>query len=145
MEAGEERAQGARSRDPEREGPRPAADPAQVAAICREHDDRPDALIEILHAIQTRFGFVPETAVPAIADSLNLTRADVHGVLTYYSDFRREPPGRHVLRLCRAEACQARGAERLAAHLTTMRDNYSFTLSYRSYVHEYNSKSTCHL
>jgi formate dehydrogenase subunit gamma len=63
------------------------------------------------------FGYVPEPAVPMVADALNLSRAEVHGVVTFYHDFRREPAGRHVLKLCRAESCQAMGSERLAAHL----------------------------
>ena len=63
----------------------------------------------ILHALQEAFGYVPEAAVPLIAEALNLSRAEVHGVVTFYHDFRGEPAGRHVLKLCRAEACQARG------------------------------------
>jgi formate dehydrogenase subunit gamma len=63
----------------------------------------------ILHAIQDAFGYVPEAAVPMVAHALNLSRAEVHGVVTFYHDFRREPAGTHVLKLCRAEACQAAG------------------------------------
>jgi len=66
-------------------------------------------LLPILHAVQHAFGFIPEFAVPAIATALNLSRAEVHGVVTFYQDFRDAPPGRHVLKLCRAEACQSRG------------------------------------
>ncbi len=73
------------------------------------------ATLPILHALQEVFGCVPEAAVPLIADVLNLSRAEVHGVVTFYHDFRRSPPGRHVLKLCRAEACQAMGGEALAA------------------------------
>jgi formate dehydrogenase subunit gamma len=69
----------------------------------------------ILHALQEAFGYVPEPAVPMIASALNLSRAEVHGVFTFYHDFRREPAGRHVLKLCRAEACQAAGGDALAA------------------------------
>jgi formate dehydrogenase subunit gamma len=74
-------------------------------------------LLPILHAIQQAFGCIPEAAEPLIAKALNLTRAEVHGVVTFYHDFRREPGGRHVLKLCRAEACQSMGAEALVAHV----------------------------
>ena len=70
----------------------------------------------MLHAIQAAYGFVPDAAIPVVALALNLSRAEVHGLVSFYHDFRREPAGRTVLRLCRAEACQARGAERVAAH-----------------------------
>jgi formate dehydrogenase subunit gamma len=69
----------------------------------------------ILHALQEAFGYVPEPAIPMIASALNLSRAEVHGVFTFYHDFRHEPAGRHVLKLCRAEACQAAGGDALAA------------------------------
>lgn len=65
----------------------------------------------ILQALQEAFGHVPEAAVPMVAETLNLSRAEVHGVVTFYHDFRREPAGRHVLKLCRAEACQAAGSD----------------------------------
>ena len=65
--------------------------------------------------MQAAFGYVPAQAVPVIADALNLTRAEVHGVVTFYHDFRDEPAGRHVLKLCRAEACQSVGGERAGA------------------------------
>ena len=68
----------------------------------------------MLHAIQDTLGFVPAQAVPVIATALNLSRAEVHGVVSFYHDFRSHSPGRHVLRLCRAEACQSMGAERIA-------------------------------
>ena len=69
----------------------------------------------ILHALQQEFGFVPEEVVSLVATALNLSRAEVHGIVSFYHDFRRAPPGRHVLRLCRAEACQSMGADALAA------------------------------
>lgn len=69
----------------------------------------------ILHALQEAFGHVPEAAVPMVAQALNLSRAEVHGVVTFYHDYRREPAGRHVLKLCRAEACQAAGGDAIAA------------------------------
>jgi formate dehydrogenase subunit gamma len=72
--------------------------------------------LPILHALQKTFGFIHEDAVPMVADALNLTRAEVHGVITFYHDFRREPPARHTLQLCRAEACQSKGADELAQH-----------------------------
>jgi formate dehydrogenase subunit gamma len=72
-------------------------------------------LLPILHALQAEFGYVDRAAEPLIAEALNLSRAEVHGVVSFYHDFRREPAGRHVLRLCRAEACQAAGGEALAA------------------------------
>ena len=91
-----------------------AADTArQIAA---EHGYKPDALIEILHQVQEALGCVPEETVPALADALNLSRAEVHGVVTFYHDFRREPAGRHVLKICRAEACQSMGSAALVAH-----------------------------
>ena len=69
----------------------------------------------ILHALQEAFGYVPQPAIPMVAEALNLSRAEVHGVFTFYHDFRHEPAGRHVLKLCRAEACQAAGGDALAA------------------------------
>ena len=68
--------------------------------------------LPILHAVQEALGYVPEAAIPAIAEALNVSRAEMHGVVTFYHDFRREPAGRHVLKLCRAEACQSAGARR---------------------------------
>src|SRR5262245_52496706 len=70
----------------------------------------------MLQALQDAFGYVPEPAVPMVADALNLSRAEVHGVFTFYHDLRHEPTGRRVLKMCRAEACQAAGCERLIAH-----------------------------
>ena len=78
--------------------------------------DREGPLLPILHALQEEFGYIDEAAEPLIADALNITRAEVHGVVTFYHDFRRQPAGRHVLKLCRAEACQAAGGDSLAAH-----------------------------
>jgi formate dehydrogenase subunit gamma len=71
----------------------------------------------MLHAIQDDLGFVPEAAVPSIAKALNLSRAEVHGVITFYHHFRSHAPGRHVIQVCRAEACQSMGAEALLARL----------------------------
>ena len=82
------------------------------------HGDLPGALLPVLHAIQEALGFVPPDATGVIAEGLNLSRADVHGVIGFYHDFRSARPGRHVVKLCRAEACQAMGAARLEAELT---------------------------
>ncbi len=79
------------------------------------HGDGP--LLPMLHALNREFGCVPPEAVPLIATALNLTRAHVHGVVSFYHDFRREPAGRHVLKVCRAEACQAARGDQLAARM----------------------------
>ncbi len=71
-------------------------------------------LMPTLHAVMDEFGYVPEEALPAIAKVFNLSRAEVHGVVSFYHDFRREPAGKHVLKLCRAEACQSMGCDALA-------------------------------
>ena len=78
--------------------------------------DQPGALLPIFHRIQERLGYVPQDALPEIARHLNLSRAEVHGVMTFYHDFRSEPAGRTVVKICRAEACQAMGANALIAH-----------------------------
>jgi formate dehydrogenase iron-sulfur subunit len=83
--------------------------------IILQHCDQDGPLLPILHALQEAFGSVPEPAVRMVAEKLNLSRAEVHGVVTFYHDFRRQPPGRHVVKLCRAEACQAAGGDALAA------------------------------
>ena len=89
---------------------------ARAAEIIAAHADREGATLVVLHDLQAAFGYIPADAIPMIALARNLTRAEVHGVVTFYHDFRRDPPGRHVLLLCRAEACQAVGADALAAH-----------------------------
>ena len=78
--------------------------------------NRPEALLEILHDLQNHAGHVSDEAVAVLAEALNLSRADVHGVVSFYHDFRRQAGGRHSLRICRAEACQALGCESLVAH-----------------------------
>src|SRR6202161_790201 len=90
-------------------------DETRGAEIIAEHDKPEGATLVILHALQEAFGYVPEAAIPMIASALNLSRAEVHGVFTFYHDFRHQPAGRHVLKLCRAEACQAAGGDALAA------------------------------
>ena len=77
-------------------------------------------LLPILHEIQAEFGYVPQECLPVIARELNLSRAEVHGVVSFYHDFRAHPSGRHVLKLCRAEACQSRGSEELAERLRAL-------------------------
>ena len=89
----------------------------RARAIIAAHAKLDGAMLPILHAIQAEFGCVPLEAEPLIADALNLSRAEVFGVISFYHDFRREPAGRHRLKLCRAEACQAMGAKALAERL----------------------------
>lgn len=89
---------------------------AQVQDILAAHNGMEGPLLPILHAVQAAFGYIPEVALPVIAKNLNISRAEVHGVMTFYHDFREAPAGRHVVKLCRAEACQAMGADRVAAH-----------------------------
>ncbi len=88
--------------------------PEVCEAVIAAHKRVEGATLPILHAIQAKFGHVPDEALPILAKALNLTRAEVYGIVTFYHDFRRHPPGRHVLRLCRAEACQSRGGDELA-------------------------------
>lgn len=93
-----------------------ASQTAQVHDILAAHAGLEGPLLPILHAVQAEFGHVPQDALPVIARALNLSRAEVHGVVSFYHDFREKPAGRHVVKICRAEACQAMGADRLAAH-----------------------------
>lgn len=90
-------------------------DETRGAEIIARHARLEGATLVILHALQEAFGYVPEPAIPMVASALNLSRAEVHGVFTFYHDFRHQPAGRHVLKLCRAEACQAAGGDALAA------------------------------
>lgn len=85
----------------------------QVREIVEKLSAREGALLPILHAVQQEFGHVPAVAIPVVADVLNQSIADVHGVMSFYHDFRKKPAGRHVIKICRAEACQATGAEAL--------------------------------
>ena len=87
-----------------------------VRRIVSDLKGRPGPLLEVLHAIQASLGYVPEGAVPLVAQGLNISRAEVHGVVTFYHYFRRTPPGKHVVSLCRAESCQALGGDDLAEH-----------------------------
>ncbi|MGH6981254.1 MAG: formate dehydrogenase subunit gamma [Stellaceae bacterium] len=89
---------------------------ARGAEIIANEAKQDGATLPILHALQRAFGYVPQEAVPMVAQTLNLSRAEVHGVVSFYHDFRHEPAGRHVVKLCRAEACQAMGADDLHKH-----------------------------
>jgi formate dehydrogenase subunit gamma len=88
-----------------------------VEAVVQEHAGQIGALMPVLHSIQERMGYIPAEAIPLIAMTLNLSRAEVHGVMHFYHDFRSEPAGDHVIQLCRAEACQAMGGRALEAHV----------------------------
>jgi formate dehydrogenase subunit gamma len=97
----------------------PSLDPRAsdtVTGIVARLTDTPGALLPILHAIQDALGHVPPAAVPIIADGLNLSRAEIHGVISFYHYFRDHPPGRHTIYLCRAEACQSMKQRTLEAH-----------------------------
>jgi formate dehydrogenase subunit gamma len=87
-----------------------------VRRIVADMKSRPGPLIEVLHAVQAALGYVPPDAVPILAEELNLSRAEVHGVVTFYHFFRETPPGRHTVSICRAEACQSMGADDLVDH-----------------------------
>ena len=92
----------------------PAVSEADISRIVAAHLDLEGPLLPMLHALQTAFGFVPAEAHKPITDALNITRAELHGVLSFYHDFRDAPAGRHVLKICRAEACQSMGGVELA-------------------------------
>src|ERR1700690_2752829 len=89
-------------------------DAKRGAEIIAEHTHLEGATLVILHALQEAFGYVPEPAIPMVASALNLSRAEVYGVFTFYHDFRDKPAGRHGRKLCRGEACQAAGGDALA-------------------------------
>jgi len=92
-------------------------DTAAIITSCIEqYREVPGGLLPLLHAVQDKLGFVPPDSVPSIAKALQLSRAEVHGVISFYHDFRDVPAGNHVLQICRAEACQALGARALEAH-----------------------------
>ena len=94
----------------------PGADEKRIETIVERHRHRAGPLIEILHEVQANFGCVPPGAVPVLARALNLSRAEVHGVVTFYHHFRTRPPGRQVLQICRAESCQAAGGRAIEQH-----------------------------
>ncbi|MQB45274.1 formate dehydrogenase subunit gamma [Rhizobium sp. ICMP 5592] len=87
---------------------------ARAGVIIEAMKSMEGPLLPILHGIQEEFGYVPQDTLPLIAKALNLSRAEVHGVMTFYHDYRDHPAGRHVLKLCRAEACQSMGGDQLA-------------------------------
>jgi len=88
--------------------------------IIAAHQHLDGAMLPILHALQHEFGYVDREAIPLIAEALNLSRAEVYGIVSFYHDFREAPPGQHVLKLCRAEACQSMGADALAERARDM-------------------------
>jgi formate dehydrogenase subunit gamma len=90
-----------------------------ASAIIASFEARPEMLVQILHGFMERFGWISETAARQLADELNLSRAEVHGTISYYHDFRTSPPGRHIVKICQAEACQAMGSRQLSAHAQT--------------------------
>ena len=91
-----------------------AAKPDMASVIASRYDNKPDALLEILHDLQQEVGHVPEASLPVLAKALNISRAEVHGVVSFYHEFRRKPAGRHVVKVCRAEACQSMKGNELA-------------------------------
>lgn len=90
---------------------------ARTAEIVEGLKSLEGPLLPILHEIQDDFGYVPRESLPVIAEALNLSNAEVHGVVSFYHDYRREPAGRHVLKLCQAEACQSMGSDAVAARV----------------------------
>ncbi len=97
---------------------RPAlnADQSQLLQpLLAQHKDQPGGLLPLLHAVQDAMGYIPSESVPEIAQAMNLSRAEVHGVITYYHHFRSSPPGKHVIQVCQAEACKACGGDALMA------------------------------
>jgi formate dehydrogenase subunit gamma len=94
-----------------------AWDPGRADELIRERENLPGALLPILHALQEEFGYVDEAAIPMMARALNISQADVHGTVSFYHDFRRSLAGRHVLKICRAEACQSMGCDAVIRHV----------------------------
>jgi len=91
-------------------------DAAIATEIINQFGAKPEMLVQVLHAFVQRYGFISEEAIKQIASELNLSRADVHGVVSFYHDFRTTPPGKHVVKICQAEACQAMGSRELTSH-----------------------------
>jgi formate dehydrogenase subunit gamma len=91
-------------------------DKAIATEIIQGFGAKPELLVQILHAFVERYSYISETAMRQIADELNISRADVHGVVSFYHDFRTAPPGRRVVKICQAEACQSMGSRALTAH-----------------------------
>src|SRR5687767_15650961 len=88
--------------------------PDVASVIASRYGNKPDALLEILHDLQHEVGHIPEASLPVLAKALNISRAEVHGVVSFYHEFRRKPAGRHVVKMCRAEACQSMKGNELA-------------------------------
>ncbi len=93
-----------------------AIETSKIEEIVEAHRLRPGATLAILHDIQHVFGYIPSEAIQVVADGLNLSRAEIFGVVSFYSDFRTEPPGRYIVQVCRGEACQAKGSHQLERH-----------------------------
>jgi formate dehydrogenase subunit gamma len=92
-------------------------DADRALLLIRELQHVPGALLPILHALQDEFGYIDGAAIPLVADALNISKAEVHGVISFYHDFRHHPPGKHVLKICRAEACQSMGCDQTIQHV----------------------------
>lgn len=95
----------------------PTWDSERALARIRDLENLPGALLPILHALQEEFGYIDTEAVPLVSRALNLSQAEVHGAISFYHDFRHAPPGKHVLQICRAEACQSMGCNALIEHV----------------------------
>ena len=102
--------------------------PDSISEIVASHDARPELLVQILHGFLERFGWISEDAIRQLGEELNMSRADVHGVVSYYHDFRTEAPGRHIIKVCAAEACQAMGSRELEAHARKRLESNDVTL-----------------
>src|SRR5215510_7549840 len=92
-------------------------DAERAVSLIHELKHLQGALLPMLHALQEEFGYVDKAAIPLLADALNISHAEVHGTISFYHDFRHHPPGRHVLKMCRAEACQSMGCDKLIGHV----------------------------
>ncbi|MFT5722733.1 MAG: formate dehydrogenase subunit gamma [Motiliproteus sp.] len=111
-----------------------AAERTAITTQVEQLKQQPGALLPILHGIQTQLGYIPAAAIPIIATALQQTRAEIEGVISFYHHFRTAPPGRNVLQICAAEACQARGAKALEQHAqTTLGIGYHQTTPDREY------------
>jgi len=93
-----------------------AFDKQTATEIIQDFEARAEMLVQILHEFVARFGWISEAAIRQLAEELNISRAEVHGVVSYYHDFRTEAPGKHIVKICEAEACQAMGSRDLSAH-----------------------------
>jgi formate dehydrogenase subunit gamma len=92
-------------------------DPDVVSQIVTQHNGRAELLLQILNDVMDAIGWIPDDVIRQLASELNVSRADVHGVVSYYDDYRSTPPGKHVIKVCQAEACQVMGARELGAHI----------------------------